>query len=66
MVGKLLSILVAHRAGVVGVKKYVVDLSEEEREHLEAITAKGTSRARRLRRAHVLLLAHKKGSSTGR
>ena len=38
-------------------KKYVVDLSEQEREHLEAITAKGTSKARRLRRAHILLLA---------
>jgi len=56
-VGKLLSILVAHRAGVVDVKKYVVDLSEEEREQLEAIPAKGTSKARRLRRAHILLLA---------
>ncbi len=39
------------------VKKYVVDLSEDEREHLEAITAKGTSKARRLRRAYILLLA---------
>jgi hypothetical protein len=57
MVGKLLSVLVAHRAGVVDVKKYVVDLSEEERERLEAITAKGMSKARRLRRAHILLLA---------
>jgi hypothetical protein len=57
MVGKLLSVLVAHRTGVVDVKKYVVDLSEEERERLEAITTKGTSKARRLRRAHILLLA---------
>src|SRR5215203_4566122 len=57
MVGKLLSVLVAHRAGVVDVKKYVVDLSEEEREQLEVVTAKGTSKARRLRRAHILLLA---------
>jgi hypothetical protein len=57
MVGKLLSVLVAHRTGVVDVKKYVVDLSEEERERLEAITTKGESKARRLRRAHILLLA---------
>ncbi len=38
-------------------KKYVVDLSEEERELLEKVTAKGTSKARRLRRARILLLA---------
>ena len=37
-------------------KKYVVDLSEEERERLEEITTKGESKARRLRRAHILLL----------
>ena len=42
---------------MVDVKKYVVDLSEEERGRSEAITAKGTSKARRLRRAHILLLA---------
>jgi len=57
MVGKLLSVLVAHWAGVVDVKKYVVDLDKEEKEWLEEITAKGTSKARRLRRAHILLLA---------
>jgi len=39
------------------VKKYVVDLSKEEKERLEEVTAKGTSKARRLRRAHILLLA---------
>jgi hypothetical protein len=66
MVGKLLSVSVAHWAGVVDVKKYVVDLSEEQRGRLEAITAKGTSKARRLRRAHILLLADERGSSTGR
>lgn len=55
--GKLLSVLVAHRAGVMDVKKYVVDLSEQEREWLEAITARGTNKARRLRRARILLLA---------
>src|SRR5215210_5189146 len=57
MVGKLLSVLVAHWAGVVDVKKYVVDLDKEEKERLKEITAKGTSKARRLRRAHILLLA---------
>src|SRR5215210_3161985 len=57
MVGKLLSVLVAHWAGVVDVKKYVVDLTKEEKERLKEITAKGTSKARRLRRAHILLLA---------
>src|SRR5215211_7932336 len=57
MVGKLLSVLVAHWAGVVDMKKYVVDLSKEERKQLEAITTKGESKARRLRRAHILLLA---------
>jgi len=39
------------------VKKYVVDLTKEEKERLKEITAKGTSKARRLRRAHILLLA---------
>ena len=38
-------------------KLYVVDLSEEEKELLEAITTKGESKARRIRRAHILLLA---------
>ncbi len=38
-------------------KKYVVDLSEEEKKQLRQLTAKGTTGARRLRRAHALLLA---------
>jgi hypothetical protein len=46
---------------VVDVKKYVVDLSDEERERLEAITTKGESKARRLRRAHILLLLADEG-----
>ena len=50
MVGRLLSVLAVHWAGV-------VDLSDEEKEWLEAITTKGESKARRLRRAHILLLA---------
>ena len=41
-------------------KKYVVDLSKEEKERLEELTSKGTTTtgARRLRRAHTLLLAN--------
>lgn len=41
------------------VKKYVVDLSKEEKERLQELTSKGTTTgARRLRRAHTLLLAN--------
>lgn len=39
-------------------KKYVVDLNEEEKEQLEELTTKGTSGARKIRRAHILLLAN--------
>ena len=38
-------------------KKYVVDLTEEERNRLLELTGKGTCAARTLRRAHILLLA---------
>jgi transposase len=38
-------------------KKYVVDLDEQERERLREVIRKGHSGARRLRRAHTLLLA---------
>jgi transposase len=38
-------------------KKYVVDLGKQERKRLEEIVRKGRSGARRLRRAHTLLLA---------
>lgn len=38
-------------------KKYVVDLDKNERERLREIVRKGHSGARRLRRAHTLLLA---------
>lgn len=38
-------------------KKYVVNLSKEEKEQLEEPTGKGHSAARKLRRAHILLLA---------
>lgn len=38
-------------------KKYVVSLTEEERESLLALTKKGTVAARKLTRAHLLLQA---------
>ena len=38
-------------------KRYVVDLTAEERGRLEALTGKGRTGARRLTRAHVLLRA---------
>lgn len=38
-------------------KKYVVNLSEQEEKQLRELTRKGKTGARRLRRAHVLLLA---------
>ena len=38
-------------------KKYIVKLSPDEREELEAITSKGETKARRVRRARILLLA---------
>jgi transposase len=38
-------------------KKYVVDLSREERERLEGLTSKGRSAARKIRRGRILLLA---------
>jgi len=41
----------------IAVKKYVVRLSAEEREHLEALIRKGKSPARRLLKARILLKA---------
>jgi transposase len=38
-------------------KIYIVDLTEEERASLQALLQKGKSSARKIRRAHVLLLA---------
>lgn len=38
-------------------KKYVVDLDEQEKERLEELTTKGKSGARKIRRARILLLA---------
>jgi transposase len=39
-------------------KLYVVDLSKEEKEQLEELTSKGRSAARKIKRAHILLLAN--------
>lgn len=39
-------------------KLYKVDLSDDERDRLLAFTKKGTTSARRLARAHILLAAH--------
>lgn len=38
-------------------RQHVVELTEAERQHLQALTRKGTGSARRLRRARILLLA---------
>ena len=38
-------------------KKYVVDLNDQEKKQLEDLTTKGNSGARRIRRARILLLA---------
>jgi len=39
-------------------KIYIVNLTEEERQQLLALTSKGTVSARKLKRAHILLQAH--------
>jgi transposase len=39
-------------------KVYVVDLSEEEKAELKSLTKRGKTSARKLNRAHVLLLAN--------
>ena len=38
-------------------KKYIVDLTDEERERLESLVSKGRQSARKIRRANILLLA---------
>lgn len=38
-------------------KRYIVDLSEEERTRLRDLTTRGTIAARKLKRAQILLLA---------
>ena len=37
--------------------KYVVDLNDQEREHLLEVTRRGKSSARKIKRAHMLLKA---------
>lgn len=39
-------------------KKYIIDLTETERVELVALTSKGTVRARKMKRAQILLKAH--------
>ncbi len=39
-------------------KKYIVELTDEEREELLVLTRKGECKARKLKRAQVLLAAH--------
>ena len=50
----------------VAVKKYVVRLSAEEREQLEALIGKGRSAARRLTKARILLQADVSDAGEGR
>ena len=38
-------------------RRYVVNLTDEERRYLRELTTKGQTKARRLRRARTLLLA---------
>lgn len=39
-------------------KRYIVDLTEEEKKQLHQIIKKGKASARKITRAHILLLAH--------
>ena len=39
-------------------KKYIIELTKEEREELLELTRKGKSSARKVKRAHILLLAN--------
>ncbi len=39
-------------------KKYVVQLADQEREQLEGLTSKGNTKARKLKRALVLLFSN--------
>jgi transposase len=45
--------------GSMPAKKYIVELTTEEEGQAEGITRKGKSSARRVKRAHILLLANK-------
>ena len=60
----------AMAAGEIGIKKYVVKLSEAERSRLQGVVNKGKSPAKRLLKARILLKAdagaHGEGWSDGR
>ena len=60
----------AMAAGEIGIKKYVVKLSEAERNHLQGLINRGKSPAKRLLKARILLKAdagaHGEGWSDGR
>ena len=60
----------AMAAGEIGIKKFVVKLSEAERNHLQGLINKGKSPAKRLLKARILLKtdagAHGEGWSDGR
>ncbi len=47
-------------------KKYVVDLNNQEEKRLEDLTTKGKSGARKIRRARIPLLAREGHTSTRR
>src|SRR5215475_12964516 len=49
----------------ISVKRYVVKLSVEEREHLEGLLRKGKSAARRQLKARILLKADVSGAGEG-
>jgi transposase len=54
---KVGNLLLRHDEREKTMKKYVVDLSEDEKQHLEELTTRGKSGARKIRRARILLLA---------
>jgi transposase len=53
-----LSGTVLTKTGEMSMKRYVVNLEKEEKEHLEQITSKGTTGVRKFRRAQTLLSAN--------
>ena len=45
-------------------QKYTIELSDEEREHLEKITSSGTAPARMMKRAQILLKSDRKAEGS--
>ena len=45
-------------------RKYTIELTDEERQHLEKITSSGISPARMVMRAHILLKSDSKGAGS--